>query len=219
MTTSSSPLSPAPTEPWAPSSWRAHPAAQQPDWPDVSDLERAGKVLAGYPPLVFSGEARELRDNLARVAAGEAFLLQAGDGAESFEAFSADSIRDRLRVILQMSIVLTYSTGVPVLKAGRIAGQYAKARSADVEDVGGPPPRSVRGPMVTALAPAPDARIPARPRLLTAYRQSSATLTLARAFTRGGFADLSRVHAWNQESLAASAEGQRYEFPAAEIDR
>jgi 3-deoxy-7-phosphoheptulonate synthase len=205
--------------PWSPSSWRDRPAAQQPAWPDAGALDRASKELSTYPPLVFAGEARSLQAELAAVSEGRAFLLQAGDCAESFEAFSADSIRDRLRVILQMSIVLTYSTGVPVLKVGRIAGQYAKPRSADFEDVGGQQLPSFRGHMVNDVAPTADARVPDPARLLTAYHQSSATLNLVRAFTKGGFADLSRVHAWNQEFVAASAEGERYEILAAEIDR
>jgi 3-deoxy-7-phosphoheptulonate synthase len=205
--------------PWSPSSWRERPAAQQPVWPDAGALDRALKELSTYPPLVFAGEARSLQAELAAVSEGRAFLLQAGDCAESFEAFSADSIRDRLKVILQMSIVLTYSTGVPVLKVGRIAGQYAKPRSSDFEDVGGQQLASFRGHMVNDVAPTADARVPDPSRLLTAYHQSSATLNLVRAFTKGGFADLSRVHAWNQEFVAASAEGERYEILAAEIDR
>jgi 3-deoxy-7-phosphoheptulonate synthase len=205
--------------PWSPSSWRDHPAAQQPAWPDPGALDRALKELSTYPPLVFAGEARSLMADLADGGEGRAFLLQAGDCAESFEAFSADSIRDRLKVILQMAIVLTYSTGVPVLKVGRIAGQYAKPRSADFEDVGGVHVPVFRGHMVNDIAPTEEARTPDPSRLLTAYHQSSATLNLVRAFTKGGFADLSRVHAWNQEFIAASPEGQRYEILAAEIDR
>jgi 3-deoxy-7-phosphoheptulonate synthase len=206
--------------PWSPSSWRDAAAAQQPQWPDAGALDRALKELSTYPPLVFAGEARTLLAHLAEVSEGKAFLLQAGDCAESFESFSADSIRDRLRVILQMAIVLTYSTGVPVLKVGRIAGQYAKPRSADMEDIGGGTMLpSFRGHMVNDVAPTEEARVPDPGRLLTAYHQSSATLNLVRAFTKGGFADLSRVHAWNQEFVAASNEGQRYEILAAEIDR
>lgn len=204
---------------WTPSSWRDRPAAQQPAWPDAGALDRALKELSTYPPLVFAGEARSLQADLAAVGEGRAFLLQAGDCAESFDAFSADSIRDRLKVILQMSIVLTYSTGVPVLKVGRIAGQYAKPRSADFEDVGGVQLPSFRGHMVNDVTPTDEARVPDPTRLLTAYHQSSATLNLVRAFTKGGFADLSRVHAWNQEFVAASPEGARYEMLAAEIDR
>jgi 3-deoxy-7-phosphoheptulonate synthase len=205
--------------PWSPSSWRDRAAAQQPAWPDAGALDRALKELSTYPPLVFAGEARSLMADLAAVGEGKAFLLQAGDCAESFDSFSADSIRDRLKVILQMSIVLTYSTGVPVLKVGRIAGQYAKPRSADTERVGDRDLPVFRGHIVNDIAPTEEARIPDPSRILTAYHQSSATLNLVRAFTKGGFADLSRVHAWNQEFVAASSEGERYEQLAAEIDR
>ena len=207
------------TSTWTPSAWRALPAAQQPDWPDPSDLDRVTKVLSTYPPLVFAGEARELRTQLARVAQGEAFLLQAGDCAESFEAFSADAIRDKLRVILQMAVVLAYSAGVPVVKVGRIAGQFAKPRSADTETVDGVELPSFRGHIVNDAAFTAAARVPDPDRLLTAYNQSAATLNLLRAFTKGGFADLRRVHQWNQEFVSSSNEGQRYEQLADEIDR
>jgi 3-deoxy-7-phosphoheptulonate synthase len=177
------------------------------------------KVLAGYPPLVFAGEARELTADLARVAAGEAFLLQAGDCAESFEAFSADAIRDRLQVILQMAVVLTYSSGVPVVKVGRIAGQYAKPRSSPTESVDGVELPSFRGHIVNDIAFTAAARTADPERLLTAYHQSASTLNLLRAFTKGGFADLMRVHAWTQEFVASSNEGRRYALLADEIER
>lgn len=208
----------APTS-WAPTSWRARPAAQQPDWPDPAELERVTKVLSGYPPLVFAGEARALTDSLARVAAGEAFLLQAGDCAESFDAFSADAIRERLRVILQMAVVLTYSSGVPVVKVGRIAGQFAKPRSSPTESVDGVELPSFRGHLVNDIAFTAAARTPDPERLLTAYHQSASTLNLLRAFTQGGFADLARVHAWTQEFVASSPEGRRYGQLADEIER
>jgi 3-deoxy-7-phosphoheptulonate synthase len=204
---------------WTPASWRDHPAGQQPDWPDAAALDRAVKELATYPPLVFAGEARRLTDDLARVSRGEAFLLQAGDCAESFEAFSADTIRDKLKVILQMAAVLTYSSGVPVVKVGRIAGQFAKPRSSPTEMVGDVELPSFRGHLVNDVTPTAAARTPDPERLVTAYHQSSATLNLVRAFTKGGFADLSRVHAWNQEFVATSAEGRRYDVIADEIDR
>jgi 3-deoxy-7-phosphoheptulonate synthase len=204
---------------WTPSSWRERPAGQQPDWPDPADFDRAQKQLATYPPLVFAGEARNLTAELARVARGEAFLLQAGDCAESFEAFSADAIRDKLKVILQMAVVLTYSSGVPVVKVGRIAGQFAKPRSSPTEKVGDLELPSFRGHIVNDIAPTPDARVPDPERLITAYNQSSATLNLVRAFTKGGFADLNRVHAWNQEFVASSLQGRRYEAVAEGIDR
>jgi 3-deoxy-7-phosphoheptulonate synthase len=142
---------------WTPGSWRARPAAQQPDWPDEGDLDRALKVIASYPPLVFAGEARSLQASLAKVAAGNAFLLQAGDCAESFEEFTANNIREKLRVILQMAVVLTYSLGVPVVKVGRMAGQYAKPRSAATEMVGDLELPSFRGHIVNDPAPTPTA--------------------------------------------------------------
>jgi len=168
---------------------------------------------------VFAGEARSLTDDLARVSRGEAFLLQAGDCAESFDSFSADGIRDKLKVILQMAVVLTYSSGVPVVKVGRIAGQFAKPRSAPTETVGDLELPSFRGHIVNDIAPTADARVADPERLVTAYNQAAATLNLVRAFTKGGFADLNRVHAWNQEFVASSAQGQRFEVIADEIDR
>jgi 3-deoxy-7-phosphoheptulonate synthase len=171
------------------------------------------------PPLVFAGEARSLTSDLAKVANGEAFLLQAGDCAESFDSFSADSIRDKLKVILQMAVVLMYSSGVPVVKVGRIAGQFAKPRSSGTETIDGVELPSFRGHMVNDIDFTPSARVADPERLITAYQQSASTLNLVRAFTKGGFGDLSRVHAWNQEFVASSAEGQRYEEVAAGIER
>lgn len=208
-----------PTRAWAPSSWRDHPADQQPDWPDEAALEGVLKTLGALPPLVFAGEARDLTASLGRVAQGEAFLLQAGDCAESFDAFSADAIRDKLRVILQMAVVLTYSSGVPVVKVGRIAGQFAKPRSQPTETVEGRELPSFRGHIVNDIGFSDAARAPDPERILNAYHQSASTLNLLRAFTKGGFADLSRVHAWNQEFVASSAEGRRYHALASEIDR
>ncbi|MCD9622667.1 class II 3-deoxy-7-phosphoheptulonate synthase [Rhabdothermincola salaria] len=204
---------------WSPSSWRQFPAVQQPDWPDPAALDAVVKTLSTLPPLVFAGEARSLTDDLAKVAAGEAFLLQAGDCAESFDAFSADAIRDKLKVILQMAVVLTYSAGVPLVKVGRIAGQFAKPRSSGTETVEGLELPSFRGHMVNDITFSAAARGADPERLITAYNQSASTLNLLRAFTKGGFADLTRVHAWNQEFVASSAEGQRYELVAAGIER
>jgi 3-deoxy-7-phosphoheptulonate synthase len=204
---------------WSPSSWREKPAAQQPLWPDEAALDRALKQLATVPPLVFAGEARELTASLGHVAAGEAFVLQAGDCAESFDSFSADSIRDKLKIILQMAVVLTYSSGVPTVKVGRIAGQFAKPRSSDIETVDGVDLPAFRGHMVNDIVPTAAARVPDPERLVAAYHQSAATLNLLRAFTKGGFADLTRVHAWNQEFVASSPEGHNYERVAHEIDR
>jgi len=208
-----------PSEEWSPSTWRTRPAAQQPDWPDGEAFERILKDLATLPPLVFAGEARALTSHLGEVAAGQAFLLQAGDCAESFEAFSADAIRDKLKVILQMAVVLTYSTGVPVIKVGRIAGQFAKPRSVPFETVDGHDLPAFRGHMVNDIAPNAGARIPRPERLLQAYHQSASTLNLLRAFTKGGFADLNRVHQWNQEFVLSSPEGRRYERMADDIER
>jgi len=204
---------------WTPSSWRDLPASQQPDWPDAHALEQVLKNLSSLPPLVFAGEARSLKESLAEVAAGEAFLLQAGDCAESFHDFSADSIRDKLKVILQMAVVLTYGAGVPVVKLGRIAGQFAKPRSSPTEVVDGRELPSFRGHVVHDDAPSAEARTPDPARMLTAYHQSASTLNLLRAFTKGGFADLSQVHTWNQQFVADSPGGRQYEALAGEIDR
>jgi 3-deoxy-7-phosphoheptulonate synthase len=195
------------------------PAAQQPDWPDAGALGAALKQIAQFPPLVFAGEARALTTSLAQVAAGNAFLLQAGDCAESFDDFSAVSIREKLRVILQMAVILTYSSGVPVVKVGRIAGQFAKPRSAATEMVGDLELPSFRGHIVNDIMPTAAARTADPERLVQAYHQSASTLNLLRAFTKGGFADLSRVHAWTQEFVASSIEAERYEAVASEIER
>jgi 3-deoxy-7-phosphoheptulonate synthase len=215
MSSAASPLD----TPWSPASWRARPAAQQPDWPDDGSLDAVLAELRGLPPLVFAGEARSLTESLALVADGEAFLLHAGDCAESFSAFTADGIRDKLKIILQMSVVLTYGAGVPTVKLGRIAGQFAKPRSSPTEtrdDVALP---SFRGDMVNDITFDADGRRADPMRLLRGYQQSASTLNLLRAFTKGGFADLTRVHAWNQEFVEASPEGRRYDAVAAEIER
>jgi 3-deoxy-7-phosphoheptulonate synthase len=204
---------------WQPGTWRACPAAHQPVWPDAAELERVEKELATLPPLVFAGEARDLKAKLGAVAQGKAFLLQAGDCAESFDGFVADAIRDRLRVVLQMAVVLTYSSGVPAVKVGRIAGQFAKPRSKPTETQGDTELPSFLGHMVNDLPFSAGDRTPEASRLLRAYHQSASTLNLLRAFTKGGFADLHRVHAWNQEFVATSAEGKRYHQLASEIDR
>lgn len=204
---------------WEPASWRALPAAQQPDWPDAVALDGVLEELRRMPPLVFAGEARSLKQALAQVATGEGFLLHAGDCAESFAEFSADRIRDKLKIILQMSVVLTYSTGVPTLKVGRIAGQFAKPRSSPTETRDGMELPSFRGDMVNDFAFDALARRPDPQRMLRVYNQSAATLNLLRAFTKGGFADLNRVHQWNLEFVASSGEGRRYEVLANEIDR
>jgi 3-deoxy-7-phosphoheptulonate synthase len=206
-------------DPWTPGSWRIRPAAQQPAWPDDHALDQALKQLSVLPPLVFAGEARSLRHSLAQVAAGEAFLLQAGDCAESFSDFTADAIRDKLKVILQMAVVLTYAGGVPVVKVGRIAGQFAKPRTSPTEVVDGTELPVFRGHLVNDDAPTLEARTPDPSRLLTAYHQSASTLNLLRAFTKGGYADLSQVHVWNQEFVASSPGGRQYAAVAGEIER
>jgi 3-deoxy-7-phosphoheptulonate synthase len=211
--------SPSSTSPWSAASWRKFAAAQQPEWPDAEALKKAEVQLSALPPLVFAGEARRLTSQLAEVANGRAFLLQAGDCAESFADFSADTIRDKLKIILQMAVALTYAAGVPVVKVGRIAGQFAKPRSAPTERIGDVDLPSFRGHMVNDEAFDEEARRPDPARLVAAYQQSASTLNLLRAFTKGGFADLSQVHLWNQQFVASSAEGLRYESIAAEIDR
>jgi 3-deoxy-7-phosphoheptulonate synthase len=203
---------------WSPDSWHGLTAEQQPSWPDAGDLDRALKQISSLPPLVFAGEARSLQSALGQVAAGNAFLLQAGDCAESFEEFSANNIREKLRVILQMAVVLTYSLGVPVVKVGRMAGQFAKPRSQPFEKVGDTDIPSFRGHIVNDPAPTEAARRPDPERLVQAYHQSASTLNLLRAFTKGGFADLNRVHAWTQEFIESSPEGQRYQSLATEIE-
>ncbi len=204
---------------WSPSSWRSCPAHHQPEWPDEDALEAARSRLHELPPLVFAGEARQLREALAQVAEGRAFLLQAGDCAESFHDFSAVTIREKLKIMLQMSAVLIYGSTYPVVKVGRIAGQFAKARSSPVERVGDEELPSFRGHMVHDDAPTAQARIPDPARMVQAYHQAAATLNLLRAFTKGGFADLNRVHMWNQEFVATSPQGRRYERIASEIER
>lgn len=203
---------------WTPSSWRDLPAVQQPDWPDVGALDASLKRLSQLPPLVFAGEARLLTSALARVVEGKAFLLQAGDCAESFHDVSAASIRDKLKVLLQMAAILTYSGGLPVVKIGRIAGQFAKPRTSNTETINGEVYPSFRGHIVNDDATDQLARIPNPERMIDAYHQSTATLNLLRAFTKGGFADLRQVHFWNQQFVASSPEGQRYEHVAAGID-
>ncbi|MGB8180128.1 MAG: 3-deoxy-7-phosphoheptulonate synthase class II [Acidimicrobiales bacterium] len=204
---------------WTPRSWRDYPVAQSPIWPDPEHLSRVEAELAKKPPLVFAGEARRLQDHLAQVADGKAFLLQAGDCAESFHESSADEIRDKLKVILQMAVALTYASGVPVIKVGRIAGQFAKPRSDEYEERNGQRFEAFRGHIVNSEEFSAEARRPDPARLLDAYHQSVSTLNLLRAFTTGGFAALSRVHAWNQEFVANSLEGKRYEVIADEIER
>ena len=204
---------------WVPSSWRALTAGQQPEWPDPVALAQVRERLQGLPPLVFAGEARALLAALGEVCEGRAFLLQAGDCVESFRDVSAPAIREKLKVLLQMSAVLTYGATLPVVRVGRIAGQFAKPRSRATELVDGIELPSFRGHVVHSDEPTPEARVPDPERLVQGYYQAASTLNLLRAFTKGGFADLSLVHTWNREFVANSPAGQRYEAVAGEIGR
>ena len=198
-------------ERWTPDSWRARPAAQMPDYPDPQALAEVEAQLASFPPLVFAGEARSLKKSLARVAAGDAFLLQGGDCAESFKEHSANNIRDFFRVLLQMAVVMTFAGGLPVVKVGRVAGQFAKPRSADIETIGGVSLPSYRGDIVNDIAFTPAARVPDPDRQLQAYRQSAATLNLIRAFATGGYANLENAHRWMLGFVKDSPQSARYE--------
>ena len=203
---------------WTPGTWRERPAMQQPDWPDQAALDDVLAQLKALPPLVFAGESRQLRAALGDVAAGRAFLLHVGDCAESFRDLTAPRIRDNLKIMLQMATVLTYGAALPVVKLGRVAGQFAKPRSSATERVGELELPSFRGHMVNDDAPDAQARVADPQRMLQAYNQSAARLNLLRAFTKGGFADLEQVHVWNQEFVAGSPQGRRYEGIARGID-
>ena len=181
---------------WTKSDWRNKPRIQMPDYTDAEKLAAVEAQLSKYPPLVFAGEARKLKENLAAVSRGEAFLLQGGDCAESFSDFSADGIRDTFKVMLQMAMVLTYGAKVPVVKIGRMAGQFAKPRSAPTEVKDGVELPSYRGDIINELDFTPEARIPDPAKMLQAYTQAAATLNLLRAFSKGGYADIHQVHAW-----------------------
>jgi 3-deoxy-7-phosphoheptulonate synthase len=198
------------SERWAPDSWRAKPVLQVPAYPDAKALADVEAQLATFPPLVFAGEARNLKKSLARVAAGEAFLLQGGDCSESFAEHGANNIRDFFRVFLQMAVVLTYAGAVPVVKVGRIAGQFAKPRSSPTEKANGAELPSYRGDIVNDLAFTAEARTPDPQRQLMAYRQSAATLNLLRAFATGGYANLASVHQWMLGFLKDSPQSRRY---------
>jgi 3-deoxy-7-phosphoheptulonate synthase len=189
---------------WTPESWRSRPLQQVPVYPDSARLAEIEERLRGFPPLVFAGEARKLKRKLARVAEGKAFLLQGGDCAESFAEHSADNIRDFFRVFLQMAVVLTFAGGQPVVKVGRIAGQFAKPRSSETETIDGRELPSYRGDIVNDIAFTEAARLPDPERQLMAYRQSAATLNLLRAFAGGGYANLEHVHRWTLGFLGDS---------------
>jgi len=198
--------------------WRTLPMAQQPRWPDAEAVEAVRKELSVLPPLVFAGECDLLRSRLAEAAAGRAFLLQGGDCAETFAAATADLIRNRIKTVLQMAVVLTYGSSMPVIKMGRMAGQFAKPRSSDDETRNGVTLPAYRGDAVNDFAFTPQSRVPDPQRLLRAYHTAASTLNLIRAFTTGGFADLRQVHEWNK-GFAGSAANARYEALAGEIDR
>ena len=205
-------------EKWSPSSWRQLPVLQVPDYPDQSVLKDVETKLATFPPLVFAGEARDLKKQLAQISHGEGFLLQGGDCAESFLEHRADNIRDFFRVFLQMAVVLTYAGGQPVVKVGRIAGQFAKPRSSPNEKKGDTELPSYRGDIINGPEFTSEARIPDPNRQIEAYRQSAATLNLIRAFATGGYADLERVHQWNMGFVKDSPQGHRYEELAGRIE-
>ncbi len=198
------------SERWTPDSWRAKPVQQMPQYPDVKALADVEAQLASFPPLVFAGEARNLKKQLASVAAGEAFLLQGGDCAESFAEHGANNIRDLFRVFLQMAIVLTYAGASPVVKVGRIAGQFAKPRSAPVEKRDGVELPSYRGDIINDVAFTEEARVPDPRRQIEAYRQSAATLNLLRAFAKGGYASVENVHRWMLQSVSDSPQSKAY---------
>ena len=203
---------------WTPASWRDKPVEQMPTYKDKQALENVERELSSLPPLVFAGEARNLQQNLADVAQGKAFLLQGGDCAESFAEFNANKIRDTFRVILQMSVVLTYAGALPIVKIGRIAGQFAKPRSRDNETQNGITLPSYRGDNINGFEFTEESRKHDPERMLKAYHQSSATLNLLRAFAKGGYADLNRVHKWNLGFIKNSPLGERYKDLANRID-
>jgi 3-deoxy-7-phosphoheptulonate synthase len=206
------------TEPWTPASWRGKPAKHIPgDYPDLAALSRVEQTLRAMPPLVFAGEARRLKGLLGEVAQGKAFLLQGGDCAESFKEFHADNIRDTFRLILQMAVVLTFAGGKPVVKVGRMAGQFAKPRSAPTETIAQVTLPSYRGDIINGMEFTPEARTPDPQRLIQAYSQSAATLNLLRAFAGGGYADLHNIHRWTLGFVEGSPQGARYREVAEKI--
>ena len=203
---------------WTPDTWRGKPIEQVPEYPDGDALDRVEEQLRRYPPLVFAGEARRLKARLAQAAEGEAFLLQGGDCAESFAEFHPDNIRDTFRVLLQMAVVLTFGAACPVVKVGRMAGQFAKPRSSDTETLDGVTLPSYRGDNVNGMEFTAEARRPDPDRLVQGYNQSAATLNLLRAFAQGGYADLQKVHQWNLGFVADSPLGERYRDLANRLD-
>ena len=205
-------------EKWLPGNWRNKPILQVPEYPDQAKLEEVERTLSGFPPLVFAGEARALKRSLAKVAAGEAFLLQGGDCAESFREFHPDNIRDTFKVLLQMSVVLIFGAACPVIKVGRLAGQFAQPRSGNTEEIDGVELPSYRGDIINSIDFEAKKRTPDPDRMLRAYNQSASTLNLIRAFAQGGFADLHRVHQWNMGFVSDDAIGERYKDIAIRLD-
>ncbi len=204
---------------WSPNSWRDFPIKQQPIYQDKELLKQVESELKSYPPLIFAGEARHLQKALAKAGRGEAFIIQGGDCAESFDAFNADTIKRLFKLILQMAVVMTYSSGKSVVKIGRVAGQFAKPRSSDFEEKNGLKLPSYRGDIINDIAFTPEAREPDPRRMLRAYNQSAATMNLIRAFSRGGMADLKEVHKWNLEFIKDHPLGKRYEELSNQIDK
>jgi 3-deoxy-7-phosphoheptulonate synthase len=202
---------------WTPSSWRDFPIKQQPTYPNQELLKKIETELKAYPPLVFAGEVRSLRRHFSDISNGKGFLLQGGDCAESFSEFHADNIRDTFKVMLQMAIVMTFAGSKPVTKVGRMAGQFAKPRSSDTETIDGVELASYRGDIINGIDFTEAARVPDPERLVKAYNQASATQNLLRAFAQGGFADLKKVHKWNQDFVANSPLGERYQGIADKI--
>jgi len=203
---------------WTPSSWKQYEAKQQPTWPNKEALDNTLEELERYPPLVFAGEARNLQEKLAEVALGNGFVLQGGDCAESFAEFRADNIRDTFRVLLQMSAILMYGAGIPVVKIGRMAGQFAKPRSADTEVIDGVELPSYRGDNINSDEFTEESRVPNPARLVRAYNQSAATLNLLRGFAMGGYASLERVAEWSLDFATNSEQGKKYQALAHQLD-
>jgi 3-deoxy-7-phosphoheptulonate synthase len=204
---------------WSPTSWRAKPILQQPTYPDKAKLEAVLKELKNYPPLVFAGEARSLKEQLANVSKGKAFLLQGGDCAESFSEFHADNIRDTFKALMQMAVVMTYAGGVPVVKVGRLGGQFAKPRSSDTETVGDVTLDSYRGDIINGIGFDEKSRVPDPERMIRAYNQATATQNLLRAFASGGLADLHQVSKWNLDFAQQSEVGAKYKALAEDIEK
>ncbi len=195
---------------WTPDSWKNKDAQQQPTYPDTPALNKVEETLSNFPPLVFAGEARKLKQDLARVANGEAFLLQGGDCAESFAEFHPANIRDTFKVILQMAVVMTFAGGMPIVKVGRVAGQFAKPRSADMETQGDVTLPSYRGDIINGLDFTEQSRVPNPERILQAYNQSASTLNLLRAFSQGGYADLNKLHRWTIDFVDNTPQAEKY---------